>query len=125
MILEPIATLLAVCRMSPSSPIPDWATRGIFFSVSRTPDELSIVCDQSDAPDDVRSERNWRCLKVVGPLDFTLTGILASLATPLAQASISIFAISTFDTDYLLVQADVFERAVEILIQAGHEVQRG
>jgi len=123
MVLETSATLLAVCRLDPCLPIPDWATRGPFFSLTRTPDELSIVCAQTDAPEDVRTEKGWRYLKVLGPLDFSLTGILASLAKPLAEADISIFAISTFDTDFLLVKSDVFERALKKLIEAGHEVK--
>ena len=96
--------------------------RGELFAITRTPDELSIVCSQANVPPNTFSEPDWRALKVSGPLDFSLTGILASLASPLAQAGISIFALSTFDTDYLLVKSGALDRAVEVLRRAGHAV---
>ena len=119
-----LPNLFAICRLAPNAPIPSWVTQNNFVSITRTDDELSIVCDQAAAPNDALRgcERDWRCLRVNGPLDFALTGILASLATPLAQASISIFAISTFDTDYLLVKANQFEQAINTLRNAGHQV---
>lgn len=109
----------AVCKLSPLSPIPSWALSGSFFSISKTEDELSIVCDQSLVPADIKIEKDWRMFKVEGPLDFGLTGILASIANPLAQAKVSIFAISTFDTDYVLVKAHTLESACNSLKQAG------
>jgi hypothetical protein len=120
--LETIPIVLAVCRLAPSSAIPQWALVADFFSISKTSDELSIVCPQSNVPHDVKAEKNWRCLKVKGQLDFALTGILASIATPLAEAKISIFAISTFDTDYLMIKQQNFDRAITALTQAGHSV---
>jgi hypothetical protein len=81
-----------ICRLDASAPIPDWADN--FFSITRTRDELSIVCPSRNVPAGIQCERNWRGLKVAGPLDFALTVILAALATPLAQAGIRIFAIS-------------------------------
>jgi len=120
--LETLSTVFAVCRLDAAAPIPSWAYTGDFFSVSKTSDELSIVCPQSNVPHDVKAEKNWRCLKVKGQLDFALTGILASLATPLAEAKISIFAISTFDTDYLMIKQQDFDRAISALTQAGHSV---
>ena len=81
------------------------------------------MCKQSDVPEGVKCEKGWRCLKVEGPLDFGLTGILASLAQPLAEAKISIFAISTFDTDYILVKDENFKAAVLALSSAGHEIK--
>ncbi len=112
-----------MCRLEPESAIPEWATCGSVFSITRTPAELSIVCSQADVPGDVKVERDWRCLKIQGPLDFGLTGILASVANPLASAGISIFALSIFDTDYLLVKDRDLGRAVEVLEGAGHEVR--
>ena len=112
---------LAICRLDASAPIPGWA--GNFFSITRTRDELSIVCPQRDVPAGIQCERDWRALKVAGPLDFTLTGILVGLAAPLAQAGISIFAISTYDTDYVLVKEAKLESAVAVLSQAGHQVR--
>lgn len=112
----------AVCRLEPDAPVPAWAA-GSFSSVTRTTDELSIVCDQAVIPDGVRCERDWRCLKLAGPIPFTTVGVLASLVSPLADAGISVFAISTFDTDYVLVKAEHFEKAVVALRLAGHEVE--
>lgn len=123
MILEAHNTVLAVCKIEPGADIPRWATRGNFFSVTKTSEELSIVCSQENVPVDVKAEKDWCYFKVAGPLDFGLTGILASLANPLAQAEISIFAVSTFDTDYLLVKKIYFEGAIEVLRIAGHEVR--
>lgn len=113
----------AVCRLDPRVSIPSWVTASDFFSITRTQDELSIVCHQSDVPSDTQCESGWRCLEVDGPLDLTLTGILAALAVPLAKANIPIFAISTFDTDYLLVKEDHLQQAIDVLRQAGHEVR--
>ncbi|MCB0404725.1 MAG: ACT domain-containing protein [Bdellovibrionales bacterium] len=120
--LEIIPDLFAICRLDAQSAIPNWAIKSPFFSVSKTADELSIVCEQKDVPPGIKAERDWRCLKVAGPLDFSLTGILASLAAPLAEKGVSLFAISTFDTDYLLVKSNQLQRAAEALKKAGHVV---
>ena len=107
---------LAVVRLDALSTIPSWAIDGgDFFSITRTQDELSVVCLEDKVPQGLKVERGWRCLKVEGPLDFGLTGILSSLAKPLAEAKISIFAISTFDTDYIMVKKENLQRAVEVL----------
>lgn len=106
---------LAVCRLEKYSPIPDWIVEEDFFSVTRTDTELSIVCDEKIVPPGVKSEKGWRALKVEGPLDFALTGILASLVNPLADADISIFAISTFETDYVLVKSNTLDESIKIL----------
>lgn len=112
----------AVCRLEADAPVPGWAWAGEVACVARTRDELSIVCAQAAVPVGVRREGGWRCLKVEGPLDFALTGIMASLAAPLAAAGIPIFVFSTFDTDYLLVKAPTLARAVEALTAAGHHI---
>lgn len=112
----------AVCRLAADAPIPDWAMAADFFSVTRTADELSIVCRARQPPPSIQSERGWRCLKVHGPLDFSLTGVMASLAAPLAQAAISIFVFSTYDTDYLMVKQPHLERAIHLLAAAGHTI---
>ena len=114
--------ILAVCRLDPDGPVPSWALGGPFTSITRTPAELSIVCRQKGVPDGVRCERGWRYLAVEGSLAFALTGILASLTGALAMAGVSVFAISTFDTDYLLVRETDAERAVELLSREGHRV---
>lgn len=109
-------TLLAVVRLDASSTIPNWATEDSeFFSITRTTEEMSIVCPEKIVPSGLKVEKGWRYLKVEGPLDFGLTGILASLANPLAEANISIFAISTFDTDYLLVKKENLAKAIKVL----------
>jgi hypothetical protein len=113
----------AVCRLEPGAVLPAWATTGTFSSITRTTEELSIVCDQGVVPDGVRCERDWRCLKLAGPIPFTTVGVLASLVQPLADAGISVFAISTFVTDYVLVKERDFEQAVGALRQAGHTVK--
>src|SRR6185312_8147250 len=95
------------------------------LSITRTPKELSIVCAQGLVPDGVRSESDWRCLMIQGPLDFSLTGVLSALLAPLADAGVGIFALSTFDTDYLLVCAAQLDLAVETLSAAGHLVAAG
>jgi hypothetical protein len=119
--LRVVPGALAVCRLPPEEAVPAWAA-GPFLSITRTPDELSIVCDEAAVPSSIRAERGWRALQVEGPLDFGLTGILAALTTPLAAARIPIFAISTFDTDWLLVRAPQLALATAALRQAGFEV---
>ena len=107
---------LAIVRLSASHHIPNWATeKSDFFSITKTKDELSVVCSEDMVPDGFKAEKRWKCLKVEGPLDFELTGILSSLAAPLAAAKIGIFVISTFDTDYLLVKKESLQRAIEVL----------
>src|SRR4051812_32883399 len=114
--------LYGICRLAPDEPTPAWATLATFCSLTRTGDELSIVCNQEAVPADVRAERNWRLLGVQGPLDLRMVGILAGLATTLATAGVSIFAISTFDTDYLLVRDDDVHRALDALREGGYAV---
>ena len=114
------APLFAICRMHPRSRIPRWVHDSSFYTVSRSRDELSIVVEQSQVPDGVKSERDWTAIRVLETLDFSLIGVLASLATPLTEAKVSIFCISTFDTDYLLVRHKNLERARRALEDAGH-----
>lgn len=113
---------LAICRLEPDSEAPGWATEAGLFSITRTPDELSIVCPEPNVPDEITREDGWRALAIEGPLDFSLVGILASVATPLAEAGLCIFAISTYDTDYVLVQEDALGTAVSVLHESGHVV---
>jgi len=113
----------ALCRLKNDAQIPDWALFGSLFSITRTAGELSIVCRQSNVPEGIRCEKGWRCLQVEGPLDLSLTGILTSLLTPLAEGRIPVFVISTYDTDYVMIQERNLEAAVLLLSQAGHRVQ--
>ena len=112
----------SICRLGPEADIPPWALAGDFYSITRTKKELSLVCSQEFVPVGVQCEKGWRCILVSGSLDFSLTGILASLTNSLAEAGISVFAISTFDTDYLLVKADSLKRALLKLEEAGHRL---
>jgi uncharacterized protein len=114
---------LAICRLGPEAPLPAWALGpGALISLTRTPEQLSLVCPESVVPGGIRCEGGWRALRVAGPLDFALTGILAALTQPLAEAGIPIFALSTFDTDYVLVKEDRLEAALAALRGAGHRV---
>ena len=109
----------AVCRLGSDAAVPGWAA-GPFLNITLTDDELAIVCPAERVPADVRAERDWRVLKLVGPFPFTAVGVLASFATPLAQAGISLLSIATYDTDYFLVKSDTFEDAIAVLVAAGH-----
>ena len=100
--LEVLDARFAICRLEGDADVPAWANAGSFSTISRSADELSIVCEQKNVPQEVECQRGWRAIKVVGPLDFSLVGVLASLALPLAKARISLFAVSTFDPLTLL-----------------------
>jgi hypothetical protein len=114
--------ILAVCRLAADAEVPGWGATGGFSSITRTGEELSIVAEQAHVPAGVRAEGGWRALKVAGPIPFEAVGVLAGVAAPLARAGISLFALSTFDTDYVLVKGDRLEAARAALIGAGHEV---
>jgi putative acetyltransferase len=113
----------AVCRFAGDASVPPWATAGDFFSITRTASELSTVCRQEPVPEGVPAERGWRCLRVAGTMPFSVVGVLASLTVPLAEAGISVFAVSTFDTDYLLIKETYLAAAVDALRQRGHAVR--
>jgi hypothetical protein len=113
----------AICRLGPTEPIPGWANAGHFVSISRTGDELSIVCPERNVPPEITAAKGWRVLKCEGPLDYALTGIMASLAEPLADAGVPIFPIATHDTDYVLIKEPQMEVAVHALTSYGHAVR--
>ena len=114
----------AVCQLAADAPLPVWAfpPDGGFASVSRTDDELSVICRQDNVPERVRAERGWRCFKVEGPLVFDAVGIMAGLTGALAAASVPVFAVSTYDTDYILVKDERLAAAVEALRHRGYRV---
>jgi nitrilase len=116
------AGLFAVCRLPPGSAIPAWATAGDVFSVTRTADELSVVCREEAVPIGTSAEGGWRCLRVAGAMPLSQVGVLAALTRPVAAAGVAVFAVSTFDTDYLLVKAERFAEAVAALRAAGHAI---
>ena len=119
LVLSTLADPLAVVRLPGNAVVPDWATRGIFCSITRTPHELSIVTSFADVPATEQREGPWTAFMVHGPLDFALTGILSKISGALANAGVSIFAISTFDTDYVLVPSADAERARSALTSSG------
>ena len=120
--LERVPGSYAVYRLDPDAPVPDWAsnTDAGLASVTRTRDELSVICPAEDVPEDATAERGWACLRVAGTLDFDQTGIAASLTVPLAEAAIPVLVIATHDTDYLLVREADLDRALAALAAAGH-----
>jgi uncharacterized protein len=113
---------LAVCRLAADAPLPGWVAGPGFVSITRTDEELSLVLAADRVPGDIMAVQGWRALKVQGPLDFTLTGILAALTAPLADAGISLFAIATYDTDYVLVKEETLAASITALRAAGHLV---
>jgi hypothetical protein len=121
--LTVLAATLALCRLAPADPIPEWtaATR-TFLTISRTPTELSIVADEAVVPSDVNAQRGYRAFRVEGPLPLELVGIAAAIAGALAAASVPIIPIGTYDTDYVLVHEDALSRAIAALEGAGNRV---
>jgi hypothetical protein len=125
--LELLPAELAICRLGPDEQIPPWAshregTGAGLVAVVRTGEELSIVCEAASMPDGLDCSRGWRAIRVAGTLDLSLTGVLARLLQPLADAEVPIFALSSFDTDYVLVPGERLEQARNALSAAGHRV---
>jgi uncharacterized protein len=112
----------AVCRLPADAAVPGVPDAAELYALTRTRDELSVVCQVADAPEGAVVERGWRALGVLGPLDFALTGILAGIARPLADAGLSLFALSTYDTDYVLVRTATLSAALDALRGAGYEI---
>jgi len=107
---------LGICHLDKNTPIPSWALEGAsFISIGKTKDELSIICPEDKIPGGVLAEKGWRAFKVQGPLGFVATGIVSSLSTPLAEAGISIMYISTYETDYVLVEEKNLGKAKDVL----------
>jgi hypothetical protein len=111
----------AICRLAPNAEVPEWAAGTEFISITRTKNELSIVCEENCVPAEIQAEGDWACIQLQGPFPFDMTGVLAAILNPLAAAEVGIFAVSTFDTDYVLVKADRLRAAQEALTLAGHE----
>lgn len=114
---------LAVCRLPAGTALPVWVGPDDLTSVTWSADETSIVCAGSVVPDDIQAERGWRAIKVAGPLDFVLTGVLLSITRPLAEAGVPVFAVSTYDTDYILVKESALEAAMVALEKEGHTLE--
>lgn len=111
-----------ICRLNSDAPIPDWLNGEGLAAITRTDEELSLVCPAERIPGSILSEKGWRALKVAGPLDFAMVGVLADISSVLAQAGISIFVISTYDTDYIFVKEPELRPAVAALTRAGHRI---
>jgi len=114
----------AILKLAPDARLPAWAARGSFRSVTRTCDELSIIVEEAHVPAGTQSQSGWRVLRVHGPFVLSEVGVLASLTAPLAETGISVFVVSTFDTDYLLVTGEQLTSAIVALDRAGHSVHR-
>ena len=113
---------MAVCRFEPTAPLPDWIGDTGFYSITRTEAELTIVCPETRLAPGTISETGWRCFKALGPLDFSEIGIIFSLTRPLAENGVSVFVISTFDTDYFMVKQKDLTKAIDALTAEGHEI---
>jgi hypothetical protein len=111
-----------VCKLEPGHDIPEWVTNGAFWSATKTQNELSIVCSEDLVPEDVKAESGWRILEVEGHLDFSMTGVLNSLIKPLANSKISVFVLSTYLTDYLLICSKDLKPAIDVLRAQGHKI---
>ena len=114
----------AVCRLESGAPVPTWALTGAFVSVTRTADELSVICLEAAVPGDVVAAPGWRCFKLEGPFDFSVTGLVASFSSALAGAGISLMVVCTYDTDYLLVRSQDLDRAIASLERGGFRIRR-
>ena len=112
----------AIAQLAADAPVPAWATEGALTCVARTPEELSLIVSESAVPADVKAERDWVCVAVVGPLPFETTGLVAGLAQTLADAEVPILTLSTFHTDYILVRSPQLEKSLDALRAAGHDV---
>lgn len=116
--MDTVPGLYAVSRLPADAPLPEWA-RGEFVSITRTGNELSIICEERFVPAEVRAERGWACMKVAGPIPFETIGVTAAISAPLAEAGISVLIVGTFDTDYVLVKEAMREKAIEALRREG------
>jgi hypothetical protein len=112
----------AVCRLPPDAEVPDWVADGELLSITRTANELSILCASDGVPEEVVAEHGWVAARVAGQLDFSAIGILSSILDPLTTAGIPVFVVSTFDTDYILVRHTALGKAIHALESAGHLV---
>lgn len=114
----------AICRLGKNEKIPSWINTEKFYSITKTQEELSIVCLDENIDENIKCERDWRILKIQGPLDFSLVGILSKISTLLAQNNISIFVVSTYDTDYILVKEANIEKTIKLMIENGYDIEK-
>jgi hypothetical protein len=112
----------AICSLPKDAPIPEWALAQSLASINRTDKELTIVCKQDIIPSQYQSDLNWRCFKIDGSFDLNQIGVISSISSPLADAGISIYVISTYDTDYFLIKDDNLEKTISTLSASGHSI---
>ncbi len=122
--LIPLEGSFSICQLDPRSEVPVWAFESDFYSITRTPDELSIICNRLNIPKYLKCDSDWRVLKIDGTFPFDEIGILNAITMPLAEANISLLTVSTYDTDFILVKESHFEQAVRFLESAGHSLSR-
>jgi len=113
---------MAVCRFEPSAPLPGWIDQPGFYSITRTTEELSVVCSEGRVPPGTKSEAGWRCFQLIGPLGFSEVGIISALTQPLSENGVGVFALSTFDTDYLMVKEKDLAKTIDALAVQGHQI---
>lgn len=113
---------MAVCRFEPSAPLPGWIDQPGFYSITRTAEELSVVCNEEHVPPGTQSEAGWRCFQLLGPFTFSEIGIISSLTQPLSESGVCVFVISTFDTDYLMVKDKDLAKTIDTLTVQRHQV---
>ena len=111
-----------ICSLPNTAPIPEWALKQSLVSITRTKKELTIVCPQDVIPSQCKSDLNWRCFRLDGTFDLNQIGVISSISAPLAQNGISIYVISTYDTDYFLVQQENLEQTISALSNSGHSI---
>ena len=114
----------SICTLPNTAPIPDWASKESLASITRTDKELTIVCKQDIIPSELQSDRNWRCFRIDGSFDLNQIGVISSISSPLADAGISIYVISTYDTDYFLVKDNNLDQTISTLSDIGHNITR-
>lgn len=122
--LIPLEGSFSICQLDPNSEVPAWAFESDFYSITRTPDELSIICNRLNIPKYLKCDSDWRVLKIDGTFPFDEIGILNAITMPLAEANISLLTVSTYNTDLILVKESHFEQAVRFLESAGHSISR-
>jgi len=122
MALTVLPEAMAICRLGPDEPAPDWLAHNVFYCLTHTAESLTVVTLEDSVPEQVECDRGWRCLEVRGPLALDLTGVLATLTAPLARAGVPVFVVSSYETDFLLVKESVLTQARRALEQAGHVI---
>jgi hypothetical protein len=113
-----------ICSLPNTAPIPDWALKESLISITRTEEELTIVCRQDLIPPQCKCDLNWRCFRIDGTFDLNQTGVISSISSPLANTGISIYCISTYNTDYFLVKEENVEQTISVLSDCGHSIIR-